>query len=445
MKNIFRLLLFFTALAALATSCMKDEDEITASPECVITNFSISDINTDIVVKLANGNDTTITKTIGGANVSFNIDHINGKIYAVDSLPNWTDITNVVPSLSSTGYVYVKEHMDEDFRQFANGSDSVDFTQPVQFRIIASDGVSSKDYTAYIWKKESETDSLAWKAVEGSDLQVEGMHRSLAFADRIYVFSESAGMPTVTSSSFLSEGASWRKPEQMVCEQGTIDWKSVVVFGGYLYALNSEGYICQSTNDARGVEWTVASDRTFARLLGADGYFIYACDDDAIWGSSDMLVWNECGSYDMDMLPEEWITTVSYTSRTNPNIRNAVMAGLSSQNADKAVVWYKVSSLTAAIDQDWNYIQVTEENKFGCPRLEGMSMAYHKGCILAIGGNNEGIYISEDNGITWHLQTSMKMLPSEVAGQAVPATIANGNGYLWLIQSGGRIWRGKIG
>ena len=445
MKNIYGLLLSLAVMATLATSCMKDEDEILSSPECVITKFTVGDIDTEVSIKLASGKDTIVTRTIGGSSVAFNIDQINNKIYSVDSLPSWVDISGVIPTVNSTGYVYIKEGDETDFHQFASGTDSVDFTKPVKFLIIATDGVSTKEYTAQIFKKDSEADSLAWKTVDGADLQLEGAHRTLTLADRIYVFSESEGQAVVTSSSFLSEGASWRKPAQLTCEQGSVDWTSVVAYNGYLYALNTEGHICRSTNDERGETWSVVSDRVFARLLGTDELYLYACDESGIWGSADLQNWAECGSSDLDMLPETNIATVSYVSKTNSAMRNAVMCGLTSANSDNAVVWYKVSSANESINQKWNYVQVAADNVYACPKLDNLSIICHNAEMYAIGGNNAGIYVSADNGISWHLQTKKKLLPAEVTGQSTPASMVAGNGYLWLIQSGGKVWRGKIG
>ena len=259
------------------------------------------------------------------------------------------------------------------------------------------------------------------------------------------MFSESEGQAVVTSSSFLSEGASWRKPAQLTCEQGSVDWTSVVAYNGYLYALNTEGHICRSTNDERGETWSVVSDRVFARLLGTDELYLYACDESGIWGSADLQNWAECGSSDLDMLPETNIATVSYVSKTNSAMRNAVMCGLTSANSDNAVVWYKVSSANESINQKWNYVQVAADNVYACPKLDNLSIICHNAEMYAIGGNNAGIYVSADNGISWHLQTKKKLLPAEVTGQSTPASMVAGNGYLWLIQSGGKVWRGKIG
>jgi hypothetical protein len=301
MKNIYVFLLSLVTAGLLVTSCIKDED-IQTQPECVITDFSINDIETEVTIQLADGCDSIITRVIGGESIRFNINQIENKIYSVDSLPKWADITGIVPKVSTTGYVYVKEASDSTFRYFASGNDSIDFTKPVKFLVMASDGVSSKEYTAQIFKRESETDSLVWRPVEGVDLQLEGKHHSLVFADRIYVFSENDGTPTVTSSSFLSEGASWRKPEPITCKQGIINWESVVSYGEKLYSINSDGKICHSTNEERGVTWTVASERTFTKLLSAVKNYIYACDYNAIWASTDLENWKESGNYDLDML-----------------------------------------------------------------------------------------------------------------------------------------------
>lgn len=444
MRKIYGVFLSLATLGVLVTSCLKDE-EILTQPECVITDFAVNDIETEVTIKLSDGRDSTITRVIGGETVKFNINQIKNEIYSVDSLPKWADITGIVPRISTTGLVYVKEADDTEYKYFSSGNDSIDFTNPVKFLVVATDGISRKEYTARISKREGETDSLAWHKVEGVDLQLDGKHHSVVCADRIYVFAENNGAPTVTSSSFLSDGASWRKPGLMTCEQGVMDWEGVVVFKDNLYAINSEGKICRSTNEERGETWSVVSNRTFSRLLSADRNYIYACDDNGIWGSTDLLNWKDCGTADLDMLPETNFISLSYPSKTNPSISMSVMGGLSANNDNNAVIWFKVSSKDEDTDQKWNYIQVTEENKYGCPKMANLSMAHYKNEIYAIGGNKEGLYISADNGISWHLQTRKRMLPAGIVGEDTPASIVSGDGYIWIIQSGGTVWRGKLG
>ncbi len=438
MRNI-RILWLSLCAAMVVSSCIK-EDEVETSPLCYITSFSVGDIKTELTVKLANGNDTVITKTIGGDEIYFNTNQIQKTIWSVDTLPNWVDLTKVIPTVGSSGYVFIKESDDETFMTFNNGVDTVDFTKPVEFKVIATDGISSKTYTAHIFQHEDATDSLVWNKVSGVDLTLEGKHRTLLLEDRIYVFAENNGSPSVTSSSFLSEGASWRKTAAL--PEG-IDWQSITVFNNKMYAINTEGYICSSTNDERGETWSVVSDQKFVRLLSADNLYLYAYDGEKIMGTTDLQNWIACGNSDLDMLPEGSVASMSYQTKTNTSLYTAVMGGLNANNSDKAVMWYKISSLDESINQSWSYIQVTADNSYGLPALDNLSIVHYDRTLMAIGGDYEGIYLSKDNGITWRLQTTTKLLPEDMQKDA-PASMVIGNGYLWIIQSGGNVWKGKL-
>lgn len=445
MKNIYALMLSLCAMM-LVTSCL-EEDETVTTPECFIASMTVADIVTETSVKLANGTDTIITKTIGGNEVFFNINQLTGDITAVDSLPDWVNLTKVVPTFTFTGAgVFVLR--DSLYYRFVNGSDSLDFSKPASILVIASDGYSAKRYTVKINKRKGETDSLAWTQPMGLNLQLEGKHRTVVLADRMYVFAENGGTPTVTSSSFLSEGASWRKPATLKCEQGLIDWQSVRVFGDKMYALTTDGTLCATTNEERGETWTPVEgvDETFVSLLSADNNYLYAFNGENIVGTKDMQEWTDCGSADMDMLPQTCVFSAYYKSRTNPNMSNVVMGGLNANNDNHAVIWYKVSAADPTMDQAWNYVQVTGENEYGCPKLDNFSMTYYANELYAIGGEYEGLYTSADNGVSWRLVKEKRMLPDNLDRQGgKPATLVAGNGCLWIIQSGGNVWCGKLG
>lgn len=445
MKNIYVLILSLCAMM-LVTSCLT-EDEMETTPECFIASLRVGDIATDIPTKLSDGTDTIITKTIDGNDVYFNINQLTGDITAVDSLPEWVNLSRVVPTFTYTGAgIFIQR--DSLYYRFINGSDSLDFSKPANILVIASDGYSAKRYTVKINKRKGEVDSLAWAKPVGLDLQLEGKHRTVVLADRMYVFAENGETPTVTSSSFLSEGASWRKPATLKCEKGLIDWQSVTVFGGKMYALTTDGVLCETTNEERGENWTPVetSAETFVRLLSADNNYLYAFDGEKIVGTKDLSEWMECGSADMNMLPETCVFSTYYTSRTNYSMSNVVMGGLNGNNDKNAVIWYKVSSADPIMDQAWNYVQVTGENEYGCPKLANFSMTFFNDELYAIGGEYEGLYTSADNGISWRLVEEKRMLPDDFDRQSgKPASLVAGNGCLWIIQSGGNVWCGKMG
>ena len=98
-------------------SCLSD-DTIETTPQCAITGFTINSITCDVKVKkydqYGHATDTIVQKTLYGTQVHFNIDQLNGHIYTTDSLPNWVDLTAVVPNTLSQGDVYYKLQEDED-------------------------------------------------------------------------------------------------------------------------------------------------------------------------------------------------------------------------------------------------------------------------------------------------------------------------------------------
>ncbi len=141
------------------------------------------------------------------------------------------------------------------------------------------------------------------------------------------------------------------------------------------------------------------------------------------------------------MLPQTCVSSVCYPTKTNTNLNAVVMAGMNADNVDNAVVWYKISSENESLNQDWAYVEVTEENEYGCPRLDNMSMTRYGNELWMIGGDCKAIYTSKDNGISWHLQTEKMGLPEDLGAQASMVT-AGGN--LWLISSGGEVWRGEM-
>ncbi len=454
-KNISVLMLSL-CMAMVVTSCVEDE-EVQTSPECYIAGFSVDDISSEVTVKLSDGSDTVITRTISGSSIAFNVSQVKNTIEVVDSLPDWTDLTKVKPSISSTGYVFIKRVDDADFLPFANGSVEVDFTQPVSFRVVATDLVSTKTYTAKMFKRISgEQDSLMWTKRASSDLHLEGKHRTLVLenvdtlkeqngdvrqvADRIYVFAENDGTPTVTSSSLITDVSSWSAPVPL---PAGLDWQSVTAFKSVLYAHGADGRIYKASD--RGTVWNAVSDKVVERLLCADSTYIYAYDGVAIVGSRDLQEWSVCGTTDLDLLPQTCVSSVWHTIKTNSSLSAVVMNGLTDNNTENAVVWYKISSADKSLNQEWNYIQVTDDNAYGCPKLDNMSMAYYNNELMAIGGAYEGIYISRDNGISWKLQTAKKNLPEQLRNNAgTPMSMVVAGGNLWLIRSGGEVWQGKM-
>lgn len=449
MKKSFYILA--TLLVAMQMiSCLKDS-ETTGSPECAITLFSVADIPCKRIITV-NGVDSTIKVSMSGKEIYFNIDQLNRKIYNVDSLPYWVTITKVVPTVTCQGNVYIRGN-DEPFHAFNNGKDSIDFTQKIQFMVVAYDGVSRKIYDADIRLASNDADSLYWTAEEQTAPMI-GKHHNVTHDDILYVFHEVNGQAYVTSTAVDDKERSWTTPQALTGAKGTINYASVLYFDGYFYALDNNNILYRSLTENKALTWEQASNRLLTKLLAADDNYLYGCDDDAIWASSEMKEWIMSGSENLGLVPEQYGSYAYYTTKTNPNFQNVVMMGWNANLNKDAVVWYKLSSSNPDDDQEWEYIHVNNDNNYEMPKLRDLQMVYYNGELMAFGGEKEGetststaynaIYTSNDNGITWHKQSKKLGLPKELLGYAGQVTATVANGKIWLVRDDGKVWSGII-
>ena len=443
-KTFWSIMLMVFVLFGI-TACISDKENET-SPECAIISFAVGNISSPVVEKKydskGNATDTIITKTIGGNEIFFNIDQVNGRIYNVDSLPNWVSLKAVVPTFTNYGTVYLVVPDDENlYYTLTSGKDSVDFTRPVKLLCEASDKKSSRFYTVEINKHVANIDTLEWFKTP-SNLVISELDKVLVNDGKVFTFGKNADGESVVTWAETGDAATWSSPVTIPVESA-----SVTLFDGQFYGLDVDGYLYKAKSDEDAATWVKASDRTVKRLLGADGFRLYAYDGDAIIGSSDLGTWTEEGMANLDMLPESCINTTSYTSSTNQQLEAAVMTGLSSNNDEYAVVWYKVSSNDASINQAWAYIQVTQDNTFGLPALSHVSTTYYHNSLWAMGitdGLYDYFYRSDDNGITWHMQTEKYLKPEDLDPANGAASLVAVGEKLWIVQENGNVWQGSI-
>lgn len=449
MKNTYLQHIFLRFSVLLMTlpilvACVEDE-KIEVSPKCAILSFSVGNITSSVVTKSydseGNATDVVTRRTLSGSDISFNIDQVNGKIYTVDSLPKWVDLTRVVPSFSCYGNVFGKiVEGDEAFYGITSGSDSINFSKTVELVCVSTDGSSTKRYTVDIYKHTSNTDTLEWQAVT-SDIKINGLNKAFNIDGRVFAFAKNAGGENIVAYANEEDPSAWN------IANVPVDCGSVIMFGGIFYGLGTDGYIYKSAPYQLETAWEKASDMQVERLLASDNYYIYAYDGMAIIGSNDLRTWTEQGSDDLDMLPETSINSCNYASRTNGNLQTVVMTGITSKNIENGVSWYKVSSTDSNTNQRWSYIKVTNDNPYGLPLLSNLSVTHYNGSLYAIGIGNEGyktLYRSDDNGITWHAQTEKYLIPANLDADNGIASIVTVGKEMWIIQENGQIWRGSI-
>ena len=442
-KYTFQSMAVLMMTVLVLASCM-GSDDIKTTPECAITGFSINSITCDVKTKKYDQNgkatDTLVSRTMYSSQIFFNIDQLNGHIHTVDSLPNWVDLTKVVPTVNAQGDVYYKTEEDDIlYYPLNSGSTILDFNKTVELLCASTDGLSKRIYKVDIYKHVANTDTLEWKSTT-SNLSIVGTSKVFYVDGKVYVFAQNKSKKAVVTSAKDEDAATWSTPATIPVDEG-----SIVLFNNNFYGLGSDGYIYRSTPEQVST-WEKVSDQQVERLLAADAYYLYAFNGTSIISTSDFNTWTEEETNDAEMLPETSINALTYPSGTNQNLQVAVMTGVSSQNTLHGVTWCKTSTLDESTNQPWAYIQVTGDNAYGMPHFDYPSVTYYNGALYAIGEEEDAytkLYRSDDNGITWHQQEKYP-LPEDLKSADGVASIVAVNQKIWIIQENGKVWQGSI-
>jgi hypothetical protein len=461
MKQIPLKLAAIAAAGLMMTACISSEDDAVTTQETVITSYAVSDIVTTLYTTSSTGADSAYTRTISGSDIYFNIDQVNNRIYSIDSLPQWVDLSRVVTSFTSYGTVYCRQRGQSDFFYFTSGEDSVDYTQKVEFLVVATDGVSTRHYTAELYKATSASDSLYWSDASAAGLQLAGRHRTLSLNDVLYVFAENGGSPTVSTLDAKTSGAVFTAPALLKGAAAAIDYRSITLFGGRFYALDANGALYAAQPEGGATAWTKVADTAFTQLLAADAYYLYATDGTAILASSDLKTWTENGNTSLQYLPQAGTaTSVAYESRTNSALQQVVMTGLSAADGAQTAVWMKTAAQDAESNQTWSCIRHDVSDARALPYMADVQLLRFGGNLYALGGATPDaaaenavsaadaykyFYTSGDHGINWRRVTSGMRLPDGLREHdGAPVTAAVAGGHVWIVQSGGYVWRGTI-
>lgn len=462
MKSKFIKFIFTVLWAAVLVSCMKN-DEVEVSPQCAIVSFGVSSIISYVSYTTSSGETVTMKKTVAGSDVLFDIDQNAGTIKTATPLPNWISLTKVVPVFSTYGTLY---YVSGDNRYtMTSGSDSLDFTEPRTLVCVSTDGLYSKNYTVTFEKNSDVSDTIVWETVNSnfelkSDKQralvVSATYKDKSGADslvrRMFMFTENEdGQSLVTSTTERSQATTWTLPATLMGADGTIDYRSVTVHDGVLYALDDQQKLYKSTEAERGIAWTKVSDAPgLTTLLASDGKWLYGYDGTDIVATTDFINWKNTNTPNTGDLPQSSIYNFYRTSYTNSNITLAMMGGMGTLESGSpyGVSWYKTTQVDADEPGAWSYINISGDNEYGCPALQEASTVIYNDYLYMMGRNTdnvyEGFYRSEDNGISWHLQSTVWLLPEALDGENGAASMVLLGKDLYVMQKGGNIWRGYI-
>lgn len=431
--------------ACVITSCLDSDDMVyEANYKSSITAFSFDSIVTYYPSVTDAGKDTTLSKYVVGKNYPFIIDQVRGQIYNADSLPKGTDVSKVVVNIASEGYYIFVEAGDND-SIWAN-TDSLDFTNPIKFKVLSEMNTFGQIYEAKINVHQQDPDIMSWAKLAslGTDIKTP---KAVYANEQIFVFTEDESQVVVASTT---DGKEWTSL-QTIDLPIKADYNTAMEWAGKIYML-AEKALYVSEN---GVNWTkVETEQTFSKLIASCKNKMIGIDTDNHYiESSDATNWERYQTMPSDF-PQTPFTSTTYALTTNADMERIVLMGNNPVEEDTTnIVWTQIDN-----EHEWAAMTY-ENNKELCPKFENPTIIYYNNKLYAFGGPAQDgkvisafqqFYSSEDNGISWKPVTENLLFPEEFAtlyeqAEGNYSCIVDNNNFVWIVWGNtGDVWRGRI-
>lgn len=364
--------------------------------------------------------------------VFFTIDQKRCLIYNADSLPYGTDITALVPEISTMTTVSLAEltvsragHTDTVYNYLDNSTAAIDFTNPVKLRLVSYDGTSERNYTIQVNVRKQKADTLLWNRAERTPLpslfEVPNEQHTTANAAAAYCLTRYQQQYCLAVSNLTEnpDGGLGQWQSQYVTFGFTPDINSFTATSNALYILDSEGNLYTS---ADGLQWQSAGEKL---------HYIYGAYHDEIVASRQEAddSWSvgtfPCGIFQAlptGMPYEKTSTSAVYGFEMTPRqqlivVGGRLLDGSLSQDAwgFDGNAWAKISRrrIPVALHSATlvPYYTISVANDWTTTRYATMLLI---GGQLADGSLSPTVYISSDFGINWDVASDQMQLPEYV-------------------------------
>ena len=464
MKNIFYSFIVLFLSSFMLASCLKSNDaDVTYYDDTAIATFSLGTLNRYLHTKSSTGEDSIYKTTLAASTYKFNIDQLRHEIYNPDSLPIGTDVSKVVVTASAlnSGTIVVNKRTKDktkDSLLIYSSSDSLDFTEPLEFRVYNSTGTAFRKYKVSVNVHKERAEEFKWTQVSEKDpllASSQGM-RLLSFDGKLWLMT-SDGTACRLYKSETKQPLSWQLASQDVYAADA--YKSFVLsFGALTFVSGSKAYQIikkeetyeTSSMDLPSIKYLLGSHEIACYGLFADG-LMKSCLE---WGGG----WKEEPlDASSDLLPTEDVNLVFLTSRINSVDNKLILVGNRSETQypsdQNAVIWSKVEEADiTSTTQTWAYYSLFESNKYKLPRMKNLQVIGYDGYMLAIGGNAingtatafSQFYKSIDEGLTWQNDTTLYFPKNFSSSNTVFTMACDNDNYIWICAGeSGQVWKGR--
>lgn len=461
MKNkIAAFVVLFSSVFVLASCLKNDSDEIVYYDDTAITSFNVGTLNRYIHTKSSTGEDSVYKTTLDCSKYKFYIDQYKKVIYNADSLPLGIDVSKVLVSATSknAGLIAVNLKTKDgtaDSLVYVTSTDSIDFTNPLEFRVFNTMGSAYRSYMVHVNVHQEVADSFHWRTFVSNDAVVASMQgmRVLSANGKLWLMGNDGTGSKVYMGS-VGNGITWT--EVSTSTFATDAYKNFTLLYG-VPSFVSDGNLYQCYDDGRGC--MPVARVNIARLYGAGKGSVYGLTGDGTMFQASTVYGDwQMSTLDADvrLLPTQDMNFITLSSNVNTNTHRLLLIGnrdVSYEVDTTAVVWGKVEELDEkSQDQSWFYYTPSEENKSLLPRLNNLQVVEYDSGLLALGGKSfdskqsafAHFYRSEDMGVTWHTNATFSFPADFSSSDTSFAMTRDDNNYLWVFCGGtGQVWRGR--
>lgn len=435
MKQLTYVLAAVFAVASAFVAC-KSDDEVEYSSDCYIKSVVLGNLSRTIYSKTSSGADTTYSVTITGSSFPMSINHVEGTITNATPLPINTDLTRVTATVSSQGLVVYATDADAESWAQLTSKDTLDLSSPLLLRVIATDGLSHRDYRISLKMRQDEADKYTWTQL--STVSRLGEHTAVKMLVPASGGTE-ASLPLIISSDadgtcYVSSAASASSDwAETPCKglPATADVSTAACFGGAYWLTSTDGHLYTS---ADAVEWDEVpqTEGLAPKLFAASSSALYASvaasGGTAVVCSADGSTWQQMPTE--DTIGGEIEAGVAYT-QANGNRR--VLVATAADGAQTFDIW----SLLEGYEKTWTLFSDDELYTYRLPKSGQLSIVAYNNRLFAFNGTD--LHVSDDNGINWKTD-SYATLPDGIDEVRSAATIGE---YIYLL-AGNQLWQTRL-
>lgn len=389
--------------------------------------------------------------TIYGESYKFEIDQIQRLIYNRDSLPMSADtiIDSIkITTLTTMSGVVMSGTPDTllDIENYQNLLPAMNASPGMTFRVMASDGITKREYHLIINVHKEDPDSLVWHKMDSAPAltSTEQGLKSIVLNNTLFVYNASnAGYKT----SIVPSEYNWQSITPNL--PADVKLSTLTNFLENLWVNTESGDVYSSAN---GIDWqkqeslsghVVSLLTSFpANEISATPALLNAIlknetDGKNYFYTTDGTAWEQ-----HEEVPEGFpIDNYSAcTQITSNGLNKAFLVGSMPQaDNEQTVPWSSMGG------HGWADLSTSTASH--CPSLATPHIIYYDDALYIMGDKLEAFYKSATGGIAWEKTEKKFVFPKEFTSKGTSYTITvDPNNFIWIIWGGStnEVWRGCL-